>query len=153
MVLLRAFALTGAVKVFQVIFMGFDMSHYTTFYEQSWVQEFTRKGGGNHSSHIHWNTHVNAFYFLKCGPETSFPIFHDPRPGAEMSRLPQKDATKITLNSSQVHYKPKPGTMIIFPGYVPHQFAVDAGLDPFRFIHFNIQAVRNVIIDGVKNEN
>jgi hypothetical protein len=28
---------------------------------------------------------------------------------------------------------------------------MDSGLEPFRFIHFNIQAVRNMIIEGVKN--
>ena len=56
-----------------------------------------------------------------------------------------KDPGKITLGSNQIHYKPKPGTMIVFPGYVPHQFAVDAGLEPFRFIHFNIKAVETAI--------
>ena len=35
--------------------------------------------------------------------------------------------------------------MIIFPGYVPHQFAVDAGLEPFRFIHWNIKVVETAI--------
>jgi len=32
--------------------------------------------------------------------------------------------------------------MIIFPGYLPHQFAVDYGVEPFRFIHWNIQYVK-----------
>jgi hypothetical protein len=35
----------------------------------------------------------------------------------------------------------KPGTLIIFPGYLEHEFAVDHGIEPFRFIHWNIQAV------------
>ena len=49
------------------------------------------------------------------------------------------------MGTSQVHYKPQPGTMIIFPGYVPHEFTVDPGLEPFRFIHFNIKAVETQI--------
>ena len=56
-----------------------------------------------------------------------------------------KDQSKITMATNQVHYKPKPGTMIIFPGYVPHEFAVDAGLDPFRFVHWNIKVVETAI--------
>ena len=124
---------------------GYDMQQYTTMFSELWVQEFAKKGGGHHSAHIHWNQHVSGFYFLKCSEKTSFPIFHDPRPGAEMTKLFMKNQEQITLGSNQVHYKPKPGTMIIFPGYVPHEFAVDAGVDPFRFIHWNIKAVETAI--------
>ena len=49
------------------------------------------------------------------------------------------------MGTNQVHYKPQPGTMIIFPGYVPHEFAVDLGLEPFRFIHWNIKVVETAI--------
>ena len=35
--------------------------------------------------------------FLKCSEKTSYPIFHDPRPGAEMTKLFMKDQSKITL--------------------------------------------------------
>ena len=44
--------------------------------------------------------------------------------------------------------------MIIFPGYVPHEFAVDAGIEPFRFIHFNIKVVETAISKerSIKNQ-
>ena len=32
-----------------------------------------------------------------------------------------------------------PGTLIIFPGYLEHEFSVDFGIEPFRFIHWNIK--------------
>ena len=132
---------------------GFDMQRYTTIFSEMWVQEFAKKGGGHHSAHIHWNQHVSGFYFLKCSEKTSYPIFHDPRPGAEMTKLFMKDPGKITLGSNQIHYKPKPGTMIVFPGYVPHQFAVDAGIEPFRFIHWNIKVVETAISKERSNNN
>ena len=47
--------------------------------------------------HMHWNQHVSGFYFLKCSEKTSYPILHDPRPGAEMTKLFMKDQSKITL--------------------------------------------------------
>ena len=124
---------------------GFDLKNYSLHFTEFWVQEFSEEGGGHHSTHQHWNQHVSGFYFLKCSKKTSYPIFHEPRPGAEMTKLPLKEQSQITMGSSQVHYKPTPGTIIIFPGYVPHEFAVDPGLEPFRFIHFNIKVVETVI--------
>ena len=120
---------------------GFDMQQYQTFFEQSWVQEFAKNGGGHHAAHIHWNTHVNAFYFLKCGEETSYPIFHEPRTGARTTKLKMKPGNGIFHGTELVHFKPKPGTLIIFPGYMEHEYAVDHGKKPFRFIHICITAV------------
>ena len=96
---------------------------------------------------------MSGFYFLKCSEKTSYPIFHDPRSGAQMTKLFQKDESKISMATSQIHYKPNPGTMIIFPGYVPHQYAIDPGLEPFRFIHFNIKVVETAISKERSNNN
>jgi oxalate decarboxylase/phosphoglucose isomerase-like protein (cupin superfamily) len=62
-----------------------------------------------------------------------------------MIRLPQKEPNKITFANEAIHYKIKPGTMIIIPGYTPHQYPVDMGLEPFRFIHWNIQVTPSSI--------
>ena len=62
-----------------------------------------------------------------------------------MTKLPLKDEKQISMGTSMVNYRPKPGTMIIFPGYVPHEYAVDPGLEPFRFIHWNIKVVESTI--------
>lgn len=121
---------------------GYDMSLYETMFSELWVQEFSKKGGGHHSAHIHWNQHVSGFYFLKCSDKTSYPIFHEPRTGARTTKLkmkPNKDG--VVLASDLIHYKPKPGTLIIFPGFLEHEFVVDHGKEPFRFIHWNIQAI------------
>ena len=121
---------------------GFDMSKYQTFFEQMWVQEFPKKGGGYHPGHVHWNTHVNGFYFLKASEKTSVPIFYDPRAGARTTKLHMKpDLKGVWPGHEQFNIKPKPGMLIIFPGYLEHEFAVDHGKEPFRFIHWNIQAV------------
>jgi len=120
---------------------GFDMQQYTTMFSELWVQEFAKKGGGHHSAHIHWNQHVSGFYFLKCSDKTSFPIFHEPRTGARSTKLKLKPSNGIFHGTELVNFKPKPGTLIIFPGYLEHEYAVDHGVEPFRFIHWNIQAV------------
>lgn len=122
-------------------YQGFDTSQYQIFYEQSWVQEFAKNGGGHHSAHVHSNTHVNAFYFLKCGPETSVPVFHDPRTGARTIKLKMKSETTIFSETELVHFKTLPGDLIIFPGYLEHEFTVDHGKKPFRFIHVCLTAI------------
>ena len=63
-----------------------------------------------------------------------------------------KDKSKITYASSQVHYKVKPGRMIFFPSYMPHQYIVDMGYEPFRFIHWNCQAIPKGVLDVVQKK-
>ena len=121
--------------------MGFDLTNYQVFITEMWVQEFAKNGGGHHTLHTHWNGHMSGFYFLKASDKTSMPLFEDPRAGNVMNLLPQKDSTKITYASSQIHFKVKPGRMIFFPSYIPHQYEVDMGYEPFRFIHWNCQAI------------
>ena len=130
--------------------MGFDMTNYQLFTTEMWVQEFAKKGAGHHSLPPHWNGHMSGFYFLKASKKTSRPLFEDPRPGNVMNLLPQKDMTKITYASHQVNYEVKPGRMIFFPSYLPHMYAVDMGYEPFRFIHWNCQAIPKGVLNVQK---
>ena len=120
---------------------GYDMNLYTTIFSEMWVQEFAKKGGGHHSAHVHWNQHVSGFYFLKCSDKTSYPIFHEPRTGARTTKLKLKNINCVMGGSELINFKPTPGTLIIFPGFLEHEFSLDFGIEPFRFIHWNIQAV------------
>ena len=122
---------------------GFDLSNHSIFITELWVQEFSKDGGGHHTLHTHWNGHISGFYFLKASEKTSLPIFEDPRAGRMMNLLPQKDPSKITMASHQVNYQARPGRLIFFNSYLPHMYTVDSGYEPFRFIHFNIQAIPN----------
>ena len=139
----------GATSHNLLLEMGFDLTNYQVFTTEFWVQEFAKKGGGHHTLHTHWNGHISGFYFLKASEKTSMPLFEDPRPGNVMNLLPEKDKSKITYASSQIHYKVKPGRMIFFPSYMPHQYIVDMGHEPFRFIHFNCQAIPKGVLNVV----
>ena len=140
----------GATAHNLLLEMGFDLTNYQVFVTEMWVQEFPKKGGGHHMLHTHWNGHMSGFYFLKASEKTSRPIFEDPRSGNMMNLLPQKDATKITYASHQVNYGVKPGRMIFFPSYIPHMYAVDMGYEPFRFIHWNCQAIPKEVLNVQK---
>jgi uncharacterized protein (TIGR02466 family) len=121
--------------------MGFDLKDYQIFMTEMWVQDFAKKGGGTQVTHSHWNGHISGFYFLKCSEATPKPVFADPRPGCLMNLLPEKDINKITHASSQIHYKIKPGTIVFSSSALPHMYPVDMGYEPFRFMHFNCQAI------------
>ena len=121
--------------------MGFDLKDYQVFMTEMWVQDFAKKGGGTQITHSHWNGHISGFYFLKCSEATPKPVFADPRPGCLMNLLPEKDKTKVTYASNQINYEVKPGTIVFSPSALPHMYPVDMGYEPFRFIHFNCQAI------------
>jgi len=142
----------GATAHNLLIEMGFDLSNYQVFTTEMWVQEFAKKGGGHHTLHTHWNGHISGFYFLKANDATSRPIFEDPRAGNVMNLLPEKDRSKVTYASSQINYEVKPGRMIFFPSYMPHQYMVDMGYEPFRFIHWNCQAIPKGVLNVVQKK-
>ena len=125
---------------------GADLSNHTLVYESMWVQEFAKDGGGHHRIHIHENSHISGFYFLE-NDKASYPLFHDPRQGAAMTSLPQKDVNDISFQSRMINYKPEPGHIYMFPSYLPHEYVLSRG-GKFRFVHFNIQAVSNSIMSN-----
>lgn len=124
--------------------MGYNMTTYNMTWTEMWVQEFSKKGAAYHNAHIHYDNHISGFFFLKSSEFTSHPILKDPRVAKMMSMLPLKNPFEITMGSGTIQYRPKPGTLILFPAYIEHEFSVDLGLEPFRFIHFNLQAVRKL---------
>ena len=125
--------------------MGYDLTNYNIALNELWVQEFSKNGGGHHEGHVHYNSQLSGFYFLKCSDKTSYPIFHDPRVRKTMCDLPLKNKNLNSVGNSSAYYLPKPGNFIIFPAYLEHQFVYDCGIDPFRFIHFNVQALPKFI--------
>ena len=137
----------GATAHNLLVEMGFDLTNYQVFTTEMWVQEFAKNGGGHHTLHTHWNGHISGFYFLKASEKTSLPIFEDPRPGNMMNLLPEKDKTKVTYASSQINYPVKPGRLMFFPSYMPHQYIVDMGYESFRFIHWNCQAIPKGVLN------
>ena len=138
----------GATSQNLLLEMGYDLKDYAVFTTEMWVQEFAKRGGGHHTLHTHWNGHISGFYFLKASEKTSLPLFEDPRPGNLMNSLPELDKLKVTYASTAINYKVEPGSMLFFPSYMPHQYIVDMGYDPFRFIHWNCQAISKAVLNG-----
>ena len=124
---------------------GVDMSNFDLGIHSMWVQEFAKDGGGHHRVHIHENCHISGFFFLE-NDNSSYPLFHDPRPGAAMTALPEKDIQQISYYSKCINYQPKPGSIYMFPSYLPHEYVMSRGGN-FKFIHWNLMALpRNIVM-------
>jgi len=136
----------GATSVNLLNEQGYDLTNYKVFITEMWVQEFAKDGGGHHTLHTHWNGHISGFYFLKASEKTSKPRFQDPRHGRMMNMLPEKSEKKLSYASWEIDYKIKAGRLVFFPSYLPHLYVVDAGHEPFRFIHFNCQAISKGVL-------
>ena len=129
--------------------MGYDMEKYRLIFTESWVQEFSNNGAGHHWFHTHPNNHISGFYFLKCSHLTSYPMFQDPRTAHVPLKLKEKDPNKVSSANDIMHYKVKPGSLLLFPAYMSHAYAVDHGIEPFRFIHINMRAIENDILNDI----
>ena len=123
---------------------GVDMTNHDVAIHSMWVQEFAKDGGGHHRIHIHENCHISGFFFLE-NDNSSYPLFHDPRPGAAMTALPEKDIEKVSYYSKCVNYQPKPGSIYMFPSYLPHEYVMSRGGN-FKFIHWNLMALPRDIV-------
>ena len=128
--------------------MGYDMSNYGLVFTESWVQEFSFNGAGHHWFHTHANAHISGFYFLKCSELTSKPMFQDPRTAHVPLKLKEKDPEKITNANDLVNYSICPGSLLLFPAYMSHAYAVDHGIEPFRFIHINMRAIEKNVLSS-----
>ena len=117
---------------------GYQTKGMVPMLSELWVQEFPKEGGF-HDEHIHSNNHVSGFYFLRCSPKTSHPVFHDPRFTKRMTDLREEDKNKITHSSQKIHFNVKPGDFLFFPSYMPHSYVHHKGEEIFRFVHFNMQ--------------
>jgi hypothetical protein len=69
-----------------------------------------------------------------------------------MNLLPEKDKTKLTPATSQINYGVKPGRLIFFNSFMPHLYSVDNGYEPFRFIHWNLQAIPKGVVNYNDNK-
>jgi len=120
---------------------GYDLAGHKLYFKDLWVQEFPKAGGGYHFPHIHDNSHISGFYFLKCSPKTSLPVFHDPRPAKWITELPIKNES-VPYAYNRFSYPVLPGTFVFFNSYLTHQYTLDPGIEPCRFVHFNVQCFR-----------
>jgi uncharacterized protein (TIGR02466 family) len=118
---------------------GYDMQNIELFFSEMWTQEHHK-----HSlmeRHTHGNgAQIVGFYFLDVPENSPRVIFHEPRQGKEFIDLPEAIPTNATIASRAINYTPEPGQLFLTNAWLPHSFGKHAGVDPLRFVHFNLNA-------------
>ena len=90
----------------------------------------------HHPMHTHSNNFLSGTYYLQSDQGSSI-LFHDPRPGAMMTKLPEKNTT--LNNSSMLSYASKQNRAVIFPSWLPHWVQQNKSKTKRISIAWNIQ--------------
>lgn len=114
---------------------GYDMSKYEFYVSGMWGQDIKCYGG--HSPHVHKHSQLSGFFFIETPAGGSYPIFLDPRQGKAMIELDILPSEEVTEACNAVHFNNiKPGTLMLFNSWLPHQLTMNESNTPSKFIHF-----------------
>jgi uncharacterized protein (TIGR02466 family) len=87
--------------------------------------------------HCHPNSFLSGVYYVSVTEESGDIFFQDPRQAAIMSSCPVTEYTPWTIR--QVTYRPRPGGMLIFPGWLYHGVEPNLIETPRVSLSFNFQ--------------
>ena len=76
--------------------------------------------GGSNDIHMHGNSFLSGVYYVKTPENCGSIRFIDPRPQVEVL-IPEREEPLNRDDWPRVQFKPTPGKLIIFPGYLQHQ--------------------------------
>jgi uncharacterized protein (TIGR02466 family) len=118
---------------------GYDMRQFTLNFSDMWVQE--HRTGSGHDRHVHAGNVISGFYFIQAPPNSSRPIFYDPRPAKEFGyAFPQKNPDAITAASDMINIEPFDGMFVFSNSWLHHSFSRNESADPFVLVHFDLHA-------------
>ena len=122
----------------EVLFrQGYRLDQHDFFISNMWGQEFGCHG--YNSTHVHSNTIVSGFYFLKTPENGPYPIFEDPRQSKLMCDLPLRDYENVYSSTPAIHFNNLiPGTVISTNSWIPHRFTQNHNEQTSKFIHFTL---------------
>jgi uncharacterized protein (TIGR02466 family) len=106
-----------------------------------WGWGINMRAGDSNTSHVHPNAKISGVYYVSvpplkpdqlkaAKPEGSI-MFYDPRPRANMNRIPNQ--------ISEIVVPPEPGMMILFPSYHEHSVLPFRSQGVRTCVAFNVQ--------------
>lgn len=98
---------------------------FTPAISEMWVNVHAQHGF-NHN-HVHANSWYSGILYLQCPVNSGKICFTDPRPGAEMMNT--HESMCIT---------PGAGTLLLFPGFLPHYVEPNLNTTPRISLSFNL---------------
>jgi len=90
-------------------------------FSQTWVSH--KHPGQQHAQHTHPNSIISAvFFYGEMGDDTSKIIFHQPSLHSKVDtiQIHTKQEEKYAWRSAGISFDFQPGTLLIFPSFLPH---------------------------------
>jgi len=92
--------------------------------------------GGFHTAHIHPHAVVSGTLYVAVPPGASAIRFEDPRHGLMMAAPPRRRSARRD-NRTFVDFTPRPGTLLLWEGYLRHEVPVNKARRNRVSISFN----------------
>lgn len=118
---------------------GYLTDKYEFYVKELWGQVF--RPGAATNIHVHKNSQLCGWFFLKTPEKGSYPVYYDPRHLKEMIELDYVQEEHLVNASAQVHFNNiKPGTILFSNTWLKHQMSANNSTTETTAIHFTIGA-------------
>ena len=87
--------------------------------------------------HLHPNALFSGVYWIKAPEKSGNLMLYDPRPGVQMTMPSRKEVKLPPELWREVHYKPKAGTVVMFPAWLWHEVKPNKSNDIRISVSFN----------------
>jgi uncharacterized protein (TIGR02466 family) len=87
--------------------------------------------------HLHPNALFSGVYWIKAPEKSGNLMLYDPRPGVQMTMPSRKEGKLPPELWREVHYKPKAGTVVMFPAWLWHEVRPNQSNDIRISVSFN----------------
>ena len=116
---------------------GYAMDRYELYISGLWGQEV--KGFSGTNVHVHKNSQLCGWFFLKVPENGSYPVYYDTRANKQMIELDFAPSQEVTNATPTIHFKNiTPGTVLLANSWMQHQLTPNMSDTPTKSIHFII---------------
>ena len=93
--------------------------------------------GNANRPHLHPNSLFSGVYWVKAPEKSGNLMLYEPRPGAQCTMPNRKEGKLPPELWREVHYKPKAGTVVMFPAWLWHEVKPNESNDIRISVSFN----------------
>lgn len=132
---LSNYLLLNSVQILQD--QGYETSEYDFYISGLWAQELKNNSGTD--IHVHRNSQISGWFFLKVPEFSCYPIYYDTRINKNIIDLNIKNDEKVYHATSTIYFNNMiPGTVMFNNSWVNHKLAGGSSKEPTICIHFII---------------
>lgn len=127
------YVLSASVGILQE--QGYSTDKYEFYLSGLWAQEVGR--GGGTAPHVHKNSQISGWLFVKASAGGAYPIYYDTRMNKAISELDFEQGADISNATNMIHFNSVvPGTVLFANSWMQHQLVGGYSEEPTQCLHF-----------------